>query len=145
MSSYVDCGCEILCYAICGELYTVCYRADSQEKCFISRTFFCIPRPDDGNPTLLTSYRSELGGLVTLLYIIHRICQYYNLETGHVTIYCDNISALHSTFHWTEQSITPFYTADYDLIHLAKYLLQLLPITAIGTWVNGHYGGKING
>ncbi len=78
MSSYVDCGCKILCYAICGELYTICYRADSQAQCFFSRTFFCIPRPDDGNPMLLTSYRSELGGLVTLLYIIHRICQYYN-------------------------------------------------------------------
>jgi len=59
-----------------------------------------------------------------------------------VTIYCDNKSALHSTFHCTAQGITPFCTADYNLIHLAKYFIQCLPITTLGTWVKGHYSGK---
>lgn len=33
--------------------------------------------PDDGHPSLMASYRTELGGLLAVLYIIHCICQHY--------------------------------------------------------------------
>jgi hypothetical protein len=32
--------------------------------------------PADGHPTLMSSYRAELGGLIAILYTIHRICQF---------------------------------------------------------------------
>jgi hypothetical protein len=46
------------------------------------------------------------------------------------------------TFRKGHPSITPYLTADYDLIHLAQNLLHMLPITVIESWVKGHYVGK---
>jgi hypothetical protein len=45
-------------------------------------------------------------------------------------------------FEKTKQGITPYFTTDYDLIELAKFLLQILPITVLHEWVKGHYVGQ---
>jgi hypothetical protein len=38
--------------------------------------------------------------------------------------------------------VTPFFSLDFDLIHMADTFINLLPITIIGEWVKGHYTGK---
>jgi hypothetical protein len=35
----------------------------------------------DGHPALVTSYRSELSGIVAALYLVYRLCQFYNITT----------------------------------------------------------------
>jgi hypothetical protein len=45
---------------------------------------------DDGHPISMSSYRTELGGILAALYIIHRICEYYNIMAGKATLFCDN-------------------------------------------------------
>jgi hypothetical protein len=49
--------------------------------------------PDNSLPELMSSYWSELGGLLAVLYIIYRICHYYQIQEGKVTLYCDNKGA----------------------------------------------------
>jgi hypothetical protein len=97
--------------------------------------------PADGHPLLMSSYRTELGGLLAVLYIIHRICHHYQVTQGQAKCYCDNKGAVTNTFAPRQRGITPFLNTDYDLIHLAQGLVQIIPVTIIGEWVKGHYTG----
>jgi hypothetical protein len=40
----------------------------------------------DGNPSLLSSYCTELGGLSAILYTIYCVCQYYQVTSGKVAL-----------------------------------------------------------
>jgi hypothetical protein len=95
--------------------------------------------PDDGHPDHMTSYRSELGGLLAVLYIIYRVCSAYDIQAGKVNYYCDNKGVIQNVFHPSCQpSITSFLATDSDLVYTARSLLDIIPITIIGTWVKGH-------
>ncbi len=98
--------------------------------------------PDDGHPRLLSSYRSELGGILSVLYIVHRICQSYNISAGKVVLYCDNKGALRNAFKDNPPGISPTSAADYDILRLARRYIQLIPVSISGEWVKGHYNGK---
>ena len=67
---------------------------------------------------------------------------YYNISTGALKCYCDNKGALRNVFEHTKAGITPYFTTDYDLIEIAKSLLDILPITTLHEWVKGHYTGN---
>jgi hypothetical protein len=95
----------------------------------------------DGHPALLSSYRSELGGILAALYIIHRICEYYLLSQGAAILYCDNKGAVHKAFTTNPKGITPYLTTDYDLLGIIHSLVSILPITVIGYWVKECYTG----
>jgi hypothetical protein len=97
--------------------------------------------PVDGHPTLMSSYRSELGGLLALLYLIHRICLSHQVTSGKVMIFCDNKGALANTFRPKTPSLTQFLTTDYDLLEEAHKLIAIIPITIVTEWVKGHYTG----
>jgi hypothetical protein len=45
---------------------------------------------DDCDLSLMSSYRSELGGLIAVLYDIYRICMHHSVTSGKVWHYCDN-------------------------------------------------------
>jgi hypothetical protein len=96
---------------------------------------------DDGHPALMSSYRSELGGILALLYIIYRICKYYDLSSGKAVFYCDNKVAIGNSFKSAPSGITPFFQPDYDLLGLIHELVTLILITVVGNWVKGHYTG----
>jgi hypothetical protein len=100
-------------------------------------------RPMDGHPSLTSSYRAELGGILVSLYLIYKVCQYYRIEHGQAQLFCDNRGAISKAFQHSTLGITPFLTTDFDLLHLIQQLIQALPITANGSWVKGHYSGKI--
>jgi hypothetical protein len=97
--------------------------------------------PDDGHPSLMTSYRTELGGLLAVLYIIHRICQHYQIKEGRAKCHGDNRGTITNDFSPIRPGITPFLTTDHDLVSLAQGLLQIIPVTVLGEWVKGHYTG----
>jgi hypothetical protein len=97
--------------------------------------------PVDGHPSLLTSYRAELSGIVAVLYTVYRICHYYNLTSGGMTLYCDNKGALCNAFKPIKPGVTPYFQTDHDLLEVAQSLMTLLPITIATQWVKGHYMG----
>jgi hypothetical protein len=108
----------------------------------VRRDFAKGAGPDNSLPTLMSSFCSELGGLLAIFYIIYRICQYYDVKDGKVTIYCDNKGALSKVFGTPQAGITPFLSTDCDLIELSHQFLQTLPVTYIYEWVKGHNDGK---
>jgi hypothetical protein len=54
--------------------------------------------PADGHPDFMSSYRSELGGILASLYIIYRICSHFLLDSGPINHYCDNKGGLHKAY-----------------------------------------------
>jgi hypothetical protein len=98
--------------------------------------------PDDGHPTSMSSYISELGSILAALYIIHRICDYYEITAGQATLYCDNKGAITNSFKSSTPGISPFLSPNYNLLILVKQLITATPITIVGEWVKGHYSGK---
>jgi ribonuclease HI len=98
--------------------------------------------PGHGQRDLLSSYRAELCGILALLYVVQRICNYHAVTTGKLRLHCDNKSALAKTGSIAPRGITPFLTADYDLIALIQLQTTLLPISVACEWVKGHYTGN---
>ena len=98
--------------------------------------------PVDGHPKLTSSYRSELGGLLAVLYTIYRVCQYYQVTSRKVTYHCDNKGVLNNVFSQTPPGISPYLQPDEDLLMEAKRLLNIIPVTIVAHWVKGHYTGK---
>jgi hypothetical protein len=102
--------------------------------------------PSPGLPITMTPYRAELCGLVSTLFTIHWVCRSANISHGHVTIYCDNESALRQMFTPTRPTNNPYklLKADIDLLTCGRDLLLQLPIDVSLTheWVKGHFTGK---
>jgi hypothetical protein len=98
--------------------------------------------PGDGHPKLTSSYRSELGGLLAVLYLIHRICHHYQVQGGQLKYHCDNRGVLKNVFSSATPGIAPYLQADADLVMEARHLLSIIPVTIIAEWVKGHYSGK---
>jgi len=103
----------------------------------LQQTIATASGPVDGNPSLVTSYRAELSGIVAVLYTIYRICEYYQVTSGTMTLYCDNKGA----FTPIRPGITLYFKTDHDLLEVTQSLLQLIPITIATQWMKGHYTG----
>jgi len=98
--------------------------------------------PIDGLPRLLSSYRPEMGGITTLLFVLTVLVHLFEISSGSVTLFCDNESALGNVFDKSpKRGIYPLLEVDYDLLVLAKEFLKELPIKVTGKWVKGHYNG----
>jgi hypothetical protein len=83
--------------------------------------------PVDGHPSLVSSYRAELSRIVATLYLIYRICQFYHIHNGKMTLYCNNKGALRNAFRPITLGFTPYLLADHDLIEVAQSLINLIP------------------
>jgi len=55
--------------------------------------------PTDGHPLLVSSFQAELGGLLAVLHVIHRVCQYYHVQEGKARLFYDNKGALTHVFY----------------------------------------------
>ncbi|MFN9983335.1 MAG: hypothetical protein ACK53Y_25635, partial [bacterium] len=84
--------------------------------------------PVDGHPSLVTSYRAEMSGILATLYLVYRICDYYKVTEGAMTLYCDNRGALRNAFSPIKAGITPYFNTDHDLVEVAQALLLLIPV-----------------
>ena len=99
--------------------------------------------PTDGNPDMLSSYRSELAGITTILFLLREITNYLEITTGSAILYCDNMGAVENVFEeYPKRGIYPLLERDYDLLGAARKLWRELPIKVTGTWVKGHFKGN---
>jgi hypothetical protein len=74
------------------------------------------------NPTLSSACRSELSGLVAILFLVTKICAYHQIESGKITLYCDNKGAINNIFHRTYTGISQYLYTDSDLVICCKIL-----------------------
>lgn len=102
---------EIKASSICSDgTYHPVHKCGSHGWVFASEAQGTIATgsgPSDGHPTLLSSYRSELGRILASLYVIYNICDHYNIQEGKATLYCDNKGAIQKSFRAPPQGITP--------------------------------------
>jgi hypothetical protein len=92
---------------------------------------------------MLSSYRSELGGILTILFLLQQLVAYFELTIGSVMLYCDNKSALENVFdEHPKRGIYPLLARDYDFLGLARQIRQQLPIKINHAHVKGHYKGN---
>lgn len=90
--------------------------------------------PDDGHPTLMSSYRLELGGLLASVYIFIPYATIITLISK-VTLYCDNKGALTNALKRAPPGISPYTTSDYDLLGLLRHFITIITVTILGEWV----------
>jgi hypothetical protein len=62
--------------------------------------------PTDSDLFTMSSYRTELNGLIALLYILYYQNVYEQMNLG----------------------ITPFLATDHDLVEVAQHLLEVIPL-----------------
>ena len=99
--------------------------------------------PIDGDPAKVTSYRSELGGITSILFLLSQVIEHLEIKSGSVTLYCDNQGALSNVFdEYPKRGIFPLLERDYDLLGAARALWRTLPCSVRHVWVKGHYKGK---
>jgi hypothetical protein len=79
--------------------------------------------PTDGHPKVNSPYRSELSGLLAVLYITKFICHFHAVTSGSLVVLCDNKGALRNIFSKKYTGISPFLYTDFDLITEAQSLL----------------------
>jgi hypothetical protein len=81
-----------------------------------------------------SSFRSELMGIYAIMVVMNRICTYFHITTGTVTIGCDGLEALRKTF---------VYKLDvddscFDLLAAIRKVQRISPIHYLFRPVKGH-------
>jgi hypothetical protein len=96
--------------------------------------------PDDGTSAYMTSYRSELGGIISGLAVIGMLHRSGLVCLHHIKFVCDNSAVIIASKITVTQSIFHRLESDYDMISTMKFLqgnwCKDYAITY--EWVNGH-------
>jgi hypothetical protein len=96
--------------------------------------------PDDGDPLLMTSYRSELGGLASALAVLGMLERSGRLNIRSVKCVSDNQSAVRACKRKPTESIFHRTESDYDLLATITNLQEewCNGINIQYAWVRGH-------
>jgi hypothetical protein len=96
--------------------------------------------PDDGEPLLMTSYRSELGGLASALAVLGMLERSGRLNILSVKCLSDNQSAVRACKRKSTESIFHRTESDYDLLETITNLQEewCNEINIKYAWVRGH-------
>eukprot|EP00957_Ditylum_brightwellii_P211227 15365920-Ditylum_brightwellii.AAC.2 len=94
--------------------------------------------PCDGLPLLMTSYRSELSGILVTLYFISAL-QDFTKESilAHLPLYCDNSAAVLSSNTTTAPGVTSHLCPDYNVVSEVWSQLKQVPHMNVA-WVKTH-------
>ena len=74
-----------------------------------------------------SSFRSEMTGILAILQKLHDICNSNMLDTGHITLHCDNKTALKVISKWQLSKLNP-RRRNADLISACIKLRDSLPL-----------------
>jgi hypothetical protein len=96
--------------------------------------------PDDGPGKYMTSYISELGGIIAGLSVLGRLLRSGLINARRIKFICDNSTALLASKRELTQSIFHITEGDQDLITTMKYLQHNWCNNTEVTyaWVKGH-------
>eukprot|EP00957_Ditylum_brightwellii_P041014 3105505-Ditylum_brightwellii.AAC.1 len=77
----------------------------------------CFQGPCDGNSSLMTSYRMELTGILSALYLLQALIKYKHTALQEsLLLYCDNISVVNATNTVIWPGIKQHVSSDFDII-----------------------------
>jgi len=83
-----------------------------------------------------STYRSELGGIFSLVLMIQHICQYYEINMGHVSIACNGLGPLLQCFA-KFQDPNP-KAPHFDMISSIQKLISRIPVSWHWHHMAGH-------
>jgi hypothetical protein len=78
--------------------------------------------PDDGDQILMTSYRSELGGIASVLAVLDTLVRYGKIKVKSVKLVCDNEAAVKVCTRKRTQSVFHRTEGDHNLVTTIQYL-----------------------
>jgi hypothetical protein len=78
--------------------------------------------PDDGDQLLMTSCRSELGGIASGLVVIGTLVRSGKIKAKSVKLVCDNEAAVKACKRKRTQSVFHRTEGDHDLVSTIHYL-----------------------
>jgi hypothetical protein len=81
--------------------------------------------PDDGDPLIMTSYRSELGGFAAGLVFIGNLARSVLINIGSVKCVCDNKSAIVASKRQPSDSIFHTTKTYHDVISTIHELQEM--------------------
>eukprot|EP00957_Ditylum_brightwellii_P011329 856621-Ditylum_brightwellii.AAC.1 len=65
---------------------------------------------------MMSSYRTELAGILSALYLLHTLLDYSGIPiTTRQSLHCDNAAAVSRSNKTIDPGMTACMTADYDL------------------------------
>ncbi len=72
-----------------------------------------------GGPQDQSPYRSELTGIYSILLMVNKLCQYYEIKDGEIELACDGLSAHDKAFSYV--SILHVDDSNYRLLGVIQY------------------------
>ena len=94
----------------------------------------CGTTPCTGDKSIHSAYRGELAGIYGGLMFIKSLCDYANLEHGHLIVGCDNLGVI-NTLQSPPHSLS---VSHFDYISSILNLLQDIPLQKSLIHVKGH-------
>jgi hypothetical protein len=85
-----------------------------------------------------SSYRSEISGLCSIIFMVNLVCQSFKIMTGSITVGCDGLSALKSVFEEGEYWEAVIEQTDYDIISSIRAQFRKSPIKWRWRHITGH-------
>ena len=92
-----------------------------------------------GRKPELSSYRSELAGVIGAIALLHKYCSLNDIHHGHVTIFLDNESAVNDSKYFSSVNHLPSaFKECRDLLCEVQSRTRDLPISVTWKWIKGH-------
>ena len=107
----------------------------SSSACRVINTNISVSNTVPGPKEDQSSYRAELGGILTGLTYTNNVCKQKGITSGHCTFYCDNKGALQAAFGWKTPNSR--WTC-YDLVCLIRYQVANSPLKWKWKHIYGH-------
>ena len=90
-----------------------------------------------GYADILSSFRSELCGILAVLEYVQDVCTVSGVSHGQMTIYCDNKGVIDVMTYWTTDKVTP-KSSNADMISATLKMRDSIPIKLLFEHVKGH-------
>ena len=83
-----------------------------------------------------SAYRSELCGLLGIMYSLRELCHHHHIQSGSITVACDGLSAIRKALD--KESTFSCRSSQFDLLSAIESVLLTLPIQVHWRHVDGH-------
>jgi hypothetical protein len=91
-----------------------------------------------GAPEEQSSFRSELSGILGVVYMVQLICTTYQITSGSICLGCDGEQALTQALDETKSGRVEVKRSDYDILSAIRAALKWSPLTWTFRHVRGH-------
>jgi len=83
-----------------------------------------------------SSYRSKLAGIFAVIKVVNKLCGYHNITEGGITLGCDGLLALQSSFH--NDMAVYMDSTNFDIISAIRSAICSSPIQWCTWHIIGH-------